>query len=305
VPSSLGVGLGLTFTVDIGVANATDLFCWQVDLYYQNTILTCTRATEGPFLKALGSTIWVVDNNINYNSTHGVISFGSSLIGETPGATGNGILATLSFETLTLGTTTLDIANAIVLNRNLLDMPFTVVDGFVEVRTPTHDIAVSSVVPYKNVVGQGFTTEITVNVENRGDFSETFEVTAYYDSNILGTQTITNIPPLSRLSLTFVWDTTGVSTGYYAITATKDAAVGQANLALEAMETGATVYVGVPGDVNGDHVVNMRDIGDICWAFGSAPGSSRYVARCDIIDNAKIDMRDIGVACGNFGRTDP
>jgi hypothetical protein len=304
VPSALEVGLGRSFTVDVAVTNVTDLFCWQVDIYYQNAILQCTGAVEGPFMKSKASTIWVIDNDFDYNATHGRVRFGSSFIGPTPGATGDGVIATATFQTLALGITSLDIMDEMLLDSYLHDIPHTAVGGLVEVREPTHDVAISGA-PRKNIIGQGFTTGITVNVENRGDFSETFEVTVYYGSEMIGTQTLANMLPGSRAVLTFVWDTTGVSTGYYIITATREGEVGEMFLAMGSSENGTTVYVGVPGDVNGDHVVDMRDIGEICTAFATVLGSSSYVANYDIVDDGRVDMRDIGIACNNFGKNDP
>ena len=45
-----------------------------------------------------------------------------------------------------------------------------------------HNIVVVDVTPNKAVVGQQFSMNIIVTVENQGDFSESFEVTAYYSN---------------------------------------------------------------------------------------------------------------------------
>ncbi len=44
----------------------------------------------------------------------------------------------------------------------------------------THDVAVVDVMPYITVVEQGHSMLINVTVENKGDFTETFNITAYY-----------------------------------------------------------------------------------------------------------------------------
>jgi parallel beta-helix repeat protein len=51
--------------------------------------------------------------------------------------------------------------------------------------TPPHDIAVINVLPSKTVVGQGCTTFIMITVENQGDLTETFNVTAYYNQTAI------------------------------------------------------------------------------------------------------------------------
>jgi len=49
-----------------------------------------------------------------------------------------------------------------------------------DIRVPAHDVAVTNVTPSKTVIGQGYSMYINVTVENQGDFTETFNVTAYY-----------------------------------------------------------------------------------------------------------------------------
>ena len=48
-----------------------------------------------------------------------------------------------------------------------------------------HDVAVVDVTPSKTVVGQNYSMLINVTVENQGDSSETFNVTAYYGNETL------------------------------------------------------------------------------------------------------------------------
>jgi len=46
-----------------------------------------------------------------------------------------------------------------------------------------HDIAVTNVTPSKTVVGQNYSLSIHVTVENQGDTTEAFNVTAYCQHN--------------------------------------------------------------------------------------------------------------------------
>jgi outer membrane protein assembly factor BamB len=48
-----------------------------------------------------------------------------------------------------------------------------------------YDVAVTNLVCSKTVVGQGYTLYITVTVENQGDVTETFNVTAYYNGTAI------------------------------------------------------------------------------------------------------------------------
>lgn len=135
-PSNVVVELNHVFTVDVTIANVTDLYGWEIKLYYENAILNFTDVVEGPFLKSGGSTIWEINIDPSHDATHGMIQFGASLLGEVPGVSGNGTLATVSFQAVALGNTDLDIVDAIVLDGNLQDVLSSAVGGVVEVVDP-------------------------------------------------------------------------------------------------------------------------------------------------------------------------
>ena len=90
-----------------------------------------------------------------------------------------------------------------------------------------HDVAVLSVsIPreYKPVYA-GFLTKIAIVVKNNGTEPESFNVTAYYDDNTIGTPlTVVNLPPLDQApenekERKVYWDTRDVPAGEYTITA--------------------------------------------------------------------------------------
>lgn len=58
---------------------------------------------------------------------------------------------------------------------------------------------------------------------------------------------------------------------------------------------------GLPGDVNGDGKVDMRDISTVARAFGSTPGSPNWNPKADINLDGIIDMKDVGIASAEFG----
>jgi hypothetical protein len=117
-------------------------------------------------------------------------------------------------------------------------------------------------------------------------------------------QTVTNLAPDNTATLTFVWNTTGVSKGYYSISGTADNITAEQDLADNILSCANMVYVGIPGDVNGDHEVSMRDIAPICRFFMTVLGDPQYAATYDITNDGKIDMKDVGIAARNFGMID-
>jgi len=102
----------------------------------------------------------------------------------------------------------------------------TLIDGTIQIRPGFHDVAITNVRTHQNFVYAGENVSIYVDVWNRGSFLETFNVTTYADENstIIGDEiTIGNqslsLPSKGFTTLTFFWNTTGVSPGNYTISA--------------------------------------------------------------------------------------
>jgi outer membrane protein assembly factor BamB len=81
-----------------------------------------------------------------------------------------------------------------------------------------HNIAIVDVIPEETVIQQNQTMAINVIAVNEGNYTETFNVTLYYDSTEIGFQSLTLNTSESRV-LTFEWNTTGVPYGNYTISA--------------------------------------------------------------------------------------
>lgn len=91
----------------------------------------------------------------------------------------------------------------------------------VKLPRPQRDVAIVNVAPAKTIIGQGNSLPVYVAVKNQGDFfTETFNVTVYYDSSPIETKIVFNLPSGgSEKNLTFTWDTNDVPLGNYAISA--------------------------------------------------------------------------------------
>jgi hypothetical protein len=61
------------------------------------------------------------------------------------------------------------------------------------------------------------------------------------------------------------------------------------------------------GDVNGDGVVDMRDVSFVAYYFGSFNGTKAHPhgwnPQADINGDQKVDMVDIAIVAKNFGET--
>jgi len=93
-----------------------------------------------------------------------------------------------------------------------------------------HDVAITGVKASPSTVGVGDTVTITVNASNQGTESETFDVTAYYNSTPIETKA-TTLAAGGSTTLTFSWNTTGVAIGTYTIKAVASTVPGETDTA--------------------------------------------------------------------------
>ena len=114
-PSVSTPTVGSIFDVPVNVSGVTDLYAFQFDITFNPTILAAMMVNEGTFLQSSGGFFpGLIDNGA------GTISFtADSLIGSVPGVDGNGTLADISFQALTLGTSPIDLSNVVLLDSNL------------------------------------------------------------------------------------------------------------------------------------------------------------------------------------------
>ncbi len=164
------------------------------------------------------------------------------------------------------------------------------------------DIAVVDVLLSTNATYVGRTVTINVTASNLGNTTETFNVSLYYDNNLINTTLIENLPPHTNKTITFHWDTTGVKPcNNYNITAKADILLGETNTTNNNLTDGK-VKIKMIGDVDGNGKVDIRDIAMAARAFGSYPGHPRWDPDLDFNNDGKINIRDLVLVARNFGK---
>jgi peptide/nickel transport system substrate-binding protein len=249
------------------------------------------------------------------------------------------------------------------------------------------DVTLTDLGCSKTVVGQGYVLFIMVTVENQGDFSETFNVTVYYNetgimieqwpdgehSRIfwsmgdvnrdgyidnwdvyettqafntrpgnprwnpdfdINSDGIVNMKDISTCIqnfgkdiwtflalpklienqravtlrsgnssiITFRWNTTGVVKGNYTIGAYAWPVPGETDTADNTFMDGM-IYVGIPGDINGDGIVDIYDAIKLAGAYNSKLYDPTWNANADINSDANVDIYDAIILAGNYGKT--
>jgi len=93
------------------------------------------------------------------------------------------------------------------------------------------DVAITSVKPFPTTVTTGDLLLINVTVANQGNISETFNVTIYYDSSVVGMKSCISLASGANNTLSFNWNTTGVPGGNYTIKAVASIVAGETDTA--------------------------------------------------------------------------
>jgi len=302
--------IGDTFTITVNIADVEDLYTWQVNLQFDPVILECTGAWYPAGHVFENRTFVSVDPNIN--NIVGYVLYGCTLLGEVLGENvTEGILCQISFRTRAVGSSslifrTIGPGRTFLFDSNSEDIPFTAIGGVAEVVEhilTVYDVAISDVVPLAIEVYVGWALNITVIAQNEGDGTATFTVSAYYNTSLIGIQTVYNLAPGENITLIFIWDTTGLQpSSCYVIRAEASVLPGEINTDNNVFINGI-VRIKMLGDINGDGIIDYNDIFAVASAFGSNPDGIRWNQEADLNRDGFIDMLDIYIVARNFGRT--
>jgi hypothetical protein len=308
-PQITNVNGGQTFGINITVSNIVNFTSWQLSLFYLRSIVNCSNAVEGPFLKTGGGTFFNANITNNYNSTHGRVLAYSTLLGMTV-VNGGGQILLLTFKAMSGGTTNLTLTDVKLGDEKIppQPIPYTVINGIVIVAGGAHDVAITNVVSLKTIIGQGYTGNVTVTAEDHGGYPETYVVTLYANATIVGIASVTQSPGDSTV-VTIVLNATGLATGNYTLTAVADTVPGEATPGDNTyVLTYPAVHVGVPADISSstpgvyDGVCNMKDIAYMVALFNTRPDSPNWNPNADVNNDGVCNMKDIAIGVAYFNK---
>jgi len=303
-PTTFKKSQGVSFTVNASVQNVTDLYAFDISLYYNTTLLDALSVAEGPFLKSYnGSTITVKSE---VNDTEGEVRFALSLLGAPSGVNGSGTLFTVTFQSSTEATG---------------ESPLSLQD------TDLEDSSWPSPNPINHAVIDGSVTVLLVEVITRPVIVGEVE----YDFTTASSSSITDFAYNDTQKL-MIFNATGPSDvlGFTNITIPK------ALLALPTSDTFVVLFDGnaiyctrtenathyflyftyshsthkfqikrtIIGDLNGDQKVSLYDIVIVTVAYDATPADARWNPLADLTAPwNKISLGDIVVVTRIYGRT--
>ena len=181
--------------------------------------------------------------------------------------------------------------------------------GPVIILTKIKDIAITAVNPSRSWAFPGMSINITASVENNGEFNESFSVSVYCNDTLIATHSVSELPAGAQLNVTLTWNTSALHPcDSYIVRAEASYIQYEYNLTNNILTDG-TVKIRVLGDMDGDGVVDGKDITIISRAFGSYPGHPRWNPDADItgfeylVPDGYVDAKDLALVSKNFGRT--
>jgi hypothetical protein len=131
VSSPATVSQGSRFAVDVNISGAADLYAFQLDLTFDPSILAVTSVSEGLFLPGGGSTFFIQGTIDNLGGS--ITNNADSLLTAISGVNGDGTLIVFDFTALASGTSSLDLANILLLDSGLNFINYSSTNGSVTV----------------------------------------------------------------------------------------------------------------------------------------------------------------------------
>jgi hypothetical protein len=216
-PSSVTVPVNQTFTISVTVTGVSDLYGWEFQLGWNSTLLNALNVSEGPFLKAGGSTFFTYE--VDASAGNMIIDCTLTAPSATHGVSGDGTVGTVTFYATNVGQCSLDLHDVNLADSSDRPIPCQAVGGYgYFTSSQLHDVAVTQVTASPTAALPGDTVNINVTAQNEGNSAELFNVTLYANSQLIGVQPV-SLGSNSQTIITFAWNTTGFGRGSYTISA--------------------------------------------------------------------------------------
>jgi len=123
-PQAINSSVNQDFIINISVSRVSDLYAWEFKLNWTASILSVVNVTEGPFLKAGGTTSFFYNNALQ-----GHVRVWCTLSGNVSGVSGSGVLARIQFHVTGNGESKLDLYETTLFNPSENSIANTVKSG--------------------------------------------------------------------------------------------------------------------------------------------------------------------------------
>jgi len=158
-----------------------------------------------------------------------------------------------------------------------------------------------------NLVTEGYhswTVNVTVTVKNKGNFTESFTVYAFYGNATgnytIGSASVENLAVGIETTKTIAWNLANAKwCNNYVIYANTSVIVGDVDLSNNCKKDG-NLKVKHDADANNDNWVDIDDQQILGWSWQKGVGDPGYDARADFSFDAFVDVDDLQILSWNW-----
>jgi hypothetical protein len=284
-----------TFMINVTIAEVRGLYGYQFNLTFDPNILICLQVQ---IQDVLNETHYIPNQNIDngrgfifINVTYYSPAVPLDVDSPTP-------LVMVKFRVRAIGGTNLTLTDTELVDST--GQPITHEDHNGFFQSLIVDIAVLAVSASPTTIYKGESTNITIIVANHGNITESFILDVYYNSTLLTTTNVTGLAPDANATVTVQWSTAAVQWGKYVMSAQVPPLPYETNIADNNLTDGI-VKIRIPGDLNGDDVVNILDSIILANAYLSNPASPNWNPQADLNGDGVVNILDAIILANNFG----
>jgi len=212
----------------------------------------------------------------------------------------------MTFRIVGSGVSTLEFVSTDLADAEGEHILFETLNGIVVVGVPQggRDIAITNVTCYPNAVYQNNIVNVTVTASNLGNVAETFNITVYGNTTIVGSQTVFDLASGENITLGFLWNTTSLTPGDNIIIWAEASLVPNEVNTENNVFTDGQVKIKMVGDINGDGEIGILDITIVAAAYRTRPGDPMWNPEADLAEPlGYIDIYDIVTVASRYGIT--
>lgn len=284
-----------TFTINVTIAEVRDLYAYAFNLTFDPSILICLQVQIHDVLnEAYYIPNQAIDNWIGFvaiNVTYYPPAVPLDIDPPTP-------FVSIKFRVKAIGGTNLTLTDTQLLDSAGQPMTHQVFNGYFQ--SLIVDVAVTNAFADPITVYKGRSTNITITVENQGNMTVNFTLEAYYNSTLMAAVNVSSLAPGASTNVTIVWNTGAAQGGKYIISAQVPPLQYETDVADNTFIDGI-VKIRIPGDLNGDDVVDILDAIMLSNAFGTSPGDPAWNPDADLNGDGIVDIIDAILLANSFG----
>lgn len=298
-PSANEIAVNAPFTVGINFSPAADLYAAQFSLTYDEALVKGTVEPSPEILAYLNEQgasdqYFVNERVVDLGNGKRRSDYIITILGDLSGYTGSGSLAIFSFSSSTTGDFDFEISNARMLNSNGVDIEIgEMIPGTIHVREgggPTEYIISG------NIVAEAFGPDVDYSMTwySGEDGVHRVVIEAVNEEGEVAAVGTVNADGSYALKV--------AEAGSYTIRVVVPGHFG-AEIPVD-VDDHETVNFGplTAGDVNGDEVIDLKDLQQAARAFGkTAPWSDARSSAADLNRDGEIDLADISFIINNYG----